>query len=72
MGAYLQRTGVKRAYLMTGDARLFYNLGLSHRKRFQLTGSHADLVEARLVDIVEAGPIARESFREARHGRSTV
>jgi hypothetical protein len=37
----------KHAYRLTNDARLFYNLGLSYRKRYQLKGNHADLVEAR-------------------------
>jgi tetratricopeptide (TPR) repeat protein len=37
----------KKAYSLTRDPRLFYNLGLSHRKRFQLKRDHADLVEAR-------------------------
>mgnify|MGYP002083718819 CR=1 FL=1 len=37
----------KKAYRLTNDARLFYNLGLSHRKRFQLKRARADAVEAR-------------------------
>jgi tetratricopeptide (TPR) repeat protein len=37
----------KKAYRLTSDPRLFYNLGLSHRKRFQLEGNRADAVEAR-------------------------
>jgi tetratricopeptide (TPR) repeat protein len=37
----------KKAYRLTSDARLFYNLGLSHRKRYQLKGERADAVEAR-------------------------
>jgi len=37
----------KTAYRLTNDARVFYNLGLSHRKRFELKGNRADAVEAR-------------------------
>ncbi len=37
----------KKAYRLTSDARLFYNLGLSHRKRFELKRDRADAVEAR-------------------------
>ena len=59
----------KRAYLLTSDPRLFYNLGLSHRKRFQLTGSHADLVEARdyfhrFVELLDPDDPTRAAERE--------
>jgi hypothetical protein len=59
----------KRAYLLTSDPRLFYNLALSHRKRFQLTGSHADLVEARdyfhrFVELLDPDDPAHAAERE--------
>ena len=37
----------KRAYRLSNDPRIFYNLALSHRKRFLLEGTRADAVEAR-------------------------
>jgi hypothetical protein len=37
----------KRAYELAPDARLFYNLGLSHLKRYELGRRHEDLVQAR-------------------------
>ncbi len=40
-------TEYKTAFKLTNDPKLFYNLGLAHKKRFQLKNEHADLVEAR-------------------------
>jgi tetratricopeptide (TPR) repeat protein len=37
----------KQAYKLTGDARLFYNVALAYKKRFELHRQRADLVEAR-------------------------
>jgi tetratricopeptide (TPR) repeat protein len=37
----------KKAYRLSHDPRWFYNLALSHRKRFQLAGALSDATEAR-------------------------
>ncbi|HEU0033278.1 MAG TPA: hypothetical protein VFQ53_21745 [Kofleriaceae bacterium] len=61
----------KTAYRLTADPRLFYNLGLSHRKRFELRGDRSDAVEARdyfrrFLELVEPADGDRERIEQTR------